>query len=163
MTSYYYWVVAIFCQKLCKKNRENALLEKILKYFKNFVLIVLLSQYKSTKTRRKSDFLPIKNKKLLFLLIWQDLDPGSGFRIWIEILGWIRIKRMRIRNTDRETGTGPVAVIGQKSIPAIIRLDYFFRLDRTFWEGYDEARVRVLIKYEVMANQANKLKSCGYD
>jgi hypothetical protein len=28
------------------------------------------------------------------------IRPGSGIRICIEILGWIRIKRMRIRNTD---------------------------------------------------------------
>ncbi len=33
--------MAIFCQKL-SKNRENALLEKILKHLQNFMLIVLL-------------------------------------------------------------------------------------------------------------------------
>jgi hypothetical protein len=68
---------------------------------------ITLSHYKSTTTRRKSDFLPIKTKNYFFYKLdkaWiRDPDPGSGIRIRIEILGWIRIririKRMRIRNT----------------------------------------------------------------
>jgi hypothetical protein len=60
---------------------------------------IKLSHYKSTKTRMKSDFLPMKTKNYISLNMRR---PGSRIRIHLEILGWIRITRMRIRNTGVE-------------------------------------------------------------
>jgi hypothetical protein len=72
-----------------------------------------LSHYKSTKTRREGDLLPIKTKNYYFFKfdkVWirirdPDAGTGSGIRIRIEILSWIpiRIKRMRIQNTASNT------------------------------------------------------------
>ncbi len=90
-------LLAIFCQNFFK-NRENALLEKILKRFKNLCLLCyyITLSHKLTKTMSKSDFLPIKNWNYYFYKF-----DKVGIRISIEILCWIQIqiKRMRIRNT----------------------------------------------------------------
>ncbi len=53
---------------------------------------ITLSQYKSTKTRRKSDFSSYKKLKIIISI--NLTMSGSRIRIHIEILGRIRIKQM---------------------------------------------------------------------
>ncbi len=83
-----------------------ALLKSLSHRMDNFCWLcyyITMSHYKIDKNKEEKWFSSYKKLKINFLYIWQGLDPGSGsgIRIRIEILGWIRIRieRMRIRNT----------------------------------------------------------------